>query len=396
MRTLALVALVLLLEACGFNHTNTSIEDHPEIDVGVGAMVIYPGQTAPALPRRSAGSGSAGSRGGTAGSQSSDSATRGPTMLGGMSGSLSKTQRNRQTPLGPITAIFGYPFWLFGKSIHKQADQAVQQRETGPESASQESRQAPVSGPDQLERDRVMRENREMQRLLEEGRQRRQATESPPAGRTIAEELAALERSLSRPESPAAVPEAPRATEAIDRNGDGEPDLWVFDEPRGRRELLDENHDGRVNRELRYDAQGQLIRSAEDADGDGRMESITVYARGEPVRSRSDTNGDGQVDSWSFYAEGEVARREVDRDGDGFRDLVFQYSNGSLLREEEDRNGDGRPDVVTLYQNGERSEVDEDLDFDGTPDVKSYFQAGKLIRKEVRSEDLLEQTSKGS
>ncbi|MFQ5696789.1 MAG: hypothetical protein ACE5IL_00705 [Myxococcota bacterium] len=389
MRTVVWVALALLLGACGLNHSNSAVEDHPDIDIGAGATVVYPGETTPALPRRSGASGGAGA----AGTERSDAARREPTMLGGMSGSLSKTQRNRQTPFGPITTIFGYPFWIFGKSIHRQAEEAVQSRQSEPEAEAPEPSRTTVSGPDRLERERVMRENREMQQQLE----RESARPAPRAPETtIAEELAALERSLRRPEARPTRPPAPRATDAVDRNGDGNPDLWVFDEARGRRELLDENHDGRADRELRYDAQGQLTRSAEDGDGDGRMESVTVYANGEPARRRSDSDGDGQVDSWSFFAQGELVRREVDRDGDGFRDLVFYYSAGSLLREEADRNGDGRPDVVTRYRNGEKSEVDEDLDFDGTTDVKSYFQAGKLIRKEVRSEDLLEQTSKGS
>jgi hypothetical protein len=382
MRPLALLCLVPFLFACAFDHTNTDTEDRPEIDVGTGGSIIYPGQTSPGMPSRGGGSGSSATGG-------ADDAG-GTTLLGGAGGQASTSTKSRNTPLGPLTTIFGYPFWIFGKSISEKADQAVEQRESGqPEqSASEPSR---PSTPDDLERERITRENQEMLQQL--GRRQRAAGSGGP--QTIGDELAALERSLrgAAPE-PEAAPSAPRADNAVDRNGDGRPDLWVFSEEGSRRrEVFDENHDGRPDLEHSYGPDGRLARTEEDLDGDGRFESVVVYEEGAPLRKRADTDRHAQVDTWSFYSAGELARHEVDRDGDGFRDLTLLYDRGELTREEEDKNGDGRSDLVTHYAEGQLTQRDEDLDFDGVPDVQSYYEKGKLVRREVRSEELLERHS---
>jgi hypothetical protein len=384
MRIFALLCLAPLLFACAFDHTNTDTADRPEIDVGTGGSIIYPGQTSPGMPNRSGGGGSSAS--------SEAGADAGTTMLGGAGGEASTSTKSRNTPLGPLTTIFGYPFWIFGKSLSEKADQAVEQRESGqPEESS--SGNARPSSPDDLERARIERESQEM---LQQLGQRQRATE-PGGQQSIGDELAALERSLrglpSQPQ-PEAAPSGPRAENAVDRDGDGRPDLWVFSEEGSRRrEVLDEDHDGRSDREHTYAADGRLERTEEDLDGDGRFESVVVYEDGAPLRKRMDTDQDGQVDTWSFYSGGELARHEVDRDGDGFRDLTLLYEQGELAREEEDKNGDGRPDFVTHYAEGKVSQRDEDLDFDGVPDVQSYYEEGKLVRREVHSEELLERHS---
>jgi hypothetical protein len=46
---------------------------------------------------------------------------------------------------------------------------------------------------------------------------------------------------------------------------------------------------------------------------------------------------------------------------------------------------------VTRYLNGELAERREDLDYDGTTDVASYYEGGKLVRRELTSEQVLEQ-----
>ena len=259
----------------------------------------------------------------------------------------------------------GYPFWIFGKNVHQKADRA----ESG------ETPERPPLTTDEAERQRLVAENERLRRELERG---------PPAGGgsvlrsarsgrsgasgSIAQELAALERSLGATPAPEAAP-APR---------------------RGSREARDEDGDGRLDQLLLYDANDRLSRSEEDLDGDGRLESVTVYEAGEVVRKRVDTDGDGTVDSWSFFSAGKLERHEVDRDADGFRDLVMIYADGELLREEEDRNGDGRADLTLYYDDGDVVERHEDVDFDGAPDVLSFYERGKLVRREVRSEALLE------
>ncbi len=259
-----------------------------------------------------------------------------------------------------------YPFWIFGKNVHEKADKAEGEETPG----------RPLLTTDEAERQRLVAENDRLRRELERG---------PPAGggpvvgsggsdgpgvsRSIAQELAALERSLGAgTPAPEAAP-VPR---------------------RGSREARDEDGDGRLDHLLLYDANDRLSRSEEDLDGDGRLESVTIYEAGEVVRKRVDTDGDGNVDSWSFFGDGKLERHEVDRDADGFRDLVMIYADGELLREEEDRNGDGRADLTLYYADGDVVERHEDVDFDGVPDVLSFYERGKLVRREVRSEGLLE------
>ena len=382
MRILALLCLAPFMFACAFDHTNTDTADRPEIDVGSGGSIIYPGQTSPGMPNRSGGGGSS-STGGAG-------ADAGTTMLGGAGGEATTSTKSRNTPLGPLTTIFGYPFWIFGKSLSEKADQAVERRESG-QPESDDSGQSRSATPDDLERARISRENQEIMEQLSQ-RQRAARAGEP---QSIGDELAALERSLGKvPSEPQTAPNAPRAANAVDRNGDGRPDLWVFAEDGSRRrEALDENHDGRSDLEHTYGPDGRLERTEEDLDGDGRFESVVVYKEGAPLRKRADTDRDGQVDTWSFYSDGELARHEVDRDGDGFRDLTLLYEQGELVREEEDKNGDGRSDLVTHYFAGKIQQRDEDLDFDGILDVQSYYEDGKLVRREVHSEELLERQS---
>ena len=232
---------------------------------------------------------------------------------------------------------------------------------------------------DEAERQRLVAENERLRREIERGPTQAPVGSGPVArapgaggpdlSASIAQELAALERSLG---GGTPIPEAAPAPR------------------RGSREARDEDGDGRLDHLLLYDAQDRLSRSEEDLDGDGRLESVTVYEAGEVARKRVDTDGDGNVDSWSFFSDGKLERHEVDRDADGFRDLVMIYADGELLREEEDRNGDGRADLTLYYQDGDLTERHEDIDFDGAPDVLSFYERGMLVRREVRSEDLLE------
>jgi hypothetical protein len=314
------------------------------------------------------------------------------SVIGGASGELSRSERRRDTPLGPLTALFGYPFWIFGKTLEQKAEQATG---TGGAPGSATSSTGPPNElpqtADEIERDRLQRENEELQRALQ-----RQA-ERPPAPRpeqSIADELAGLRASLDQRSAQQqqsrrlSTPE--RVREAVDRNGDGRPDLWLYEDSSGKtRQVLDENADGRPDQIHIFGPDRELLRTEEDLDGDGQPETISLYEAGQTVRRRADTNHDGVTDTWSFYENGEVVRHEVDRDGDGFRDLTLFYEEGELIREEQDANGDGRPDVVVRYSKGQISAREEDLDYDGTPDVLSFYENGKLIRKEVRSEELL-------
>ncbi|MFI5315823.1 MAG: hypothetical protein ACHQ6T_08985 [Myxococcota bacterium] len=311
----------------------------------------------------------------------------------------SSTEKKQFLPIGPL---FGYPFWVLGKSLGEKADDAKKEQMEPKAAAAPPA----VRTQDDAERDRLVRENEALRQELEQ-RARTAAPAAQPAPRAaIGDELASLERSLNRRSGATApVEAAPTAgrpllphepglgtPEARDRNGDGKPDEWIYS-ANGRpvTDALDDDFDGRVDRINHYDAKGRLVSSDEDLNGDGVMETTSLYdENGKLARRRTDSDGDGQADTWSFYKDGELVRTEIDKNGDGFRDEITIYEHGKIVRQEEDRNGDGRPDVVSIYRDGQLVEKREDLDFDGTPDVVSRYENGKLVSREASSAEVFE------
>jgi len=237
-----------------------------------------------------------------------------------------------------------------------------------------------------------------------------QASANPGQGASarpsIAEELAALQarrdgRALPPQAKPPTVAAAPQGATALptgpgvadlveDRNHDGRPDHWVYREG-GRivREVFDDHGKGMPDRILYYDATGtQVVRSEEDTNGDGRIDTWTDYKNGQIVNRRADTDGDGMVDTWTFYRDGQIVRLEQDTDGDGLPDRIEFYEGGHRVREERDRNG--KPAVITYFdKNDQPIQRDEDTDGDGVLDLRSYYRAGKLVRREVMNESAL-------
>ncbi len=409
-----LLSLLLSLGACSFAHVNEDDEARPETVIGAGATTMYPGQRGPGMgavlasppgarapapgPRGVPAPPSAGTQPGPRSTGIEPAPREELTVIGGASEDVSRSVRRRDTPLGPLTAILGYPFWIFGKSVEQKADEASQEQRSGNGTSSSSSSGSGVPRTqDDLERARLERENALL--LDEMARHASRTTVEPEAApMSIAQELAALRGRREPAPRPGGGLVAPveRAREAIDRNGDGRVDYWIYTGPGDQtREMLDENADGQPDLIRVLGPDGQLIRLEEDLDGDGLREVVSLYEGGDLVRRCADTNGDAQADTWSFYRDGEVIRHEVDRDGDGFRDLMLYYEAGELAQEEQDQNGDGRPDVTVWYRQGEIFAREEDLDYDGTPDVISHYENGKLVRKEVRSEDLLRTSPEG-
>jgi hypothetical protein len=329
------------------------------------------------------------------------------TMIGQTTEESSNSSEKKQfLPIGPL---FGYPFWFLGQTLAEKADEAKkEQSQPKPSTALPTTHTA-----DDAERDRLMHENEALRKELEQRAQAAPAAAPSAAPRAaIGDELAALERSLNRRGGATppveSAPTAGRpllpqqdpslgAPVANDRNGDGRPDEWIYS-ANGRpvTDALDDDFDGRVDRILHYDSKGRLVSSDEDLNGDGVMETTSLYEDGMLVRRRTDSNGDGQADTWSFYNGDELLRTEIDKNGDGFRDEITIYEHGKIAREEEDRNGDGRPDVVSIYRDGQLVEKREDLDFDGTPDVVSHYENGKLTSREASSSEAFEKWENGA
>lgn len=308
------------------------------------------------------------------------------TMIGGTTGERDADESDRALPfVGPLGVIVGWPLGLFRGSVDEKADRGAEDRaEEQQTSGGQQSARRPVTL-DDAERARIDGENA---RIAEELSRRSAGTRS----NSIAAELAALEKSLGNGQS--APPTAKPSQERVDRDHDGNPDLWSYRGADGNpTEELDENKDGRADRRLHYDSARRLSRTEEDLDFDGKMETFSHYEQGQLVRRRADTDADGQPDAWTFFREGEIARHEIDRDQDGFRDLVMAYEAGELTREEDDRNRDGRPDRINVFKSGELIERHDDLDFDGLSDITSYYEDGKLVRRSVSTDEAVQSWS---
>jgi hypothetical protein len=102
------------------------------------------------------------------------------------------------------------------------------------------------------------------------------------------------------------------------------------------------HHDGKINLVVYYQ-DGQRVRSEEDTDFDGRMDTWEYYgsdANGTPVvmRVERDTKGAGKPDTFETYAQQSgstvIVKREEDTDGDGQIDEVSVFQNGELVRRE--------------------------------------------------------------
>ncbi len=412
---ISLICVSLVTSACGLGYKNSANARRPEYATGMGARIIRPGDPGASMPSHMNGpagnssSSTASNNGGSSSGSSSNSGGQGGgtglTMIGGANTEVDGENTEKVFPVPGV--LLGYPFWIFGRSNSEKADKAVEERENPRVSAADPLTSLPRT-PDDAERVRVATENERLrQELMQNARDRNPARQGPDQV-SIGDELAALQRALEHQRRSGAAddiaPNLPAgrtsnvpplsAPDTADRNGDGQADVWRYNE-RGQntRELLDDDHDGVPDRTIYYDARDRVQRTEEDIDGNGQPETITMYRDGEMARRRSDSDGDGQSDAWSFYENGELVRNETDRDGDGFRDLVLIYRGGELVREEEDRNGDGRPDIASDYRGGQVVEKREDLDYDGRPDVVSFYENGKLVRRNMASEEVLEQWS---
>ena len=443
---LLLAAPLMALPACGYTNVNRSIDTHPSADMGVGATILMPSQQAPPMAVPPAGypypgappgyppgqpQGYVPGQPGYAYAPPSPGPPGGYTSIGGISQDVVGSVRVKSTPTW--TRYFTWPFALAAAPFKKAGEWASRSSTSydPAQQAAARSAGGPPIPPPPPTREQVQA-SQESAHLAELERQLAMAPGAPgappspaaaypapsptatatpsPGDRSIAGELAALRRAResAAPAPPPAVPApAPAATRlepevrglagrVEDRNGDGRPDFWAYQED-GRvvREVYDADGDGQPDKTVYYDSGGGISQMEEDVDRNGRSDAWTEYREGDPLRGRADSNADGTVDSWTFYRAGQIARHERDTDGDGFRDRLDLYEDGRLVREEEDRNADGRPDRVTWYDTaGQVFRQDDDSDGDGAVDVRSHYEGGRLARRELLTDEALAEIQK--
>jgi hypothetical protein len=399
---LAAALCALLGFGCAYADRGSDRDRTPVRDTGVGASIIYPGQSVtmpgtPATPAAPAQPGATPDPQGAA--QGSVAPGSSPvTFIGGASQDDKRSVRIEESPLYYKYLLL--PFAIAAAPFVAVADALRPEEEPGPPVPGPDhARPAPPPPPPPVDYETARLAA--MEREIED----RQPTAQAPTGasaaagsRSISDELAALQRTPVQavPEAPArpraAAPPAPAdpvfasADGIVDRDDDGRIDQWIFRED-GEivRNVFDDDGDGRPDRTLHYDRSSHRIAQVEeDTDRDGAVDSWTDYRDGVIVRRRADADRDGNVDSWSYFRGDELARHESDTTGDGFRDRVRFYASGALSREEQDNDGDGNAEVTLYYDADARiTRRDEDTDGDGRVDVISHYEDGHLTRREL-------------
>lgn len=430
---LAALLLALPLANGGCAARSSGLPNAPIFNTGASATIIRPGGAAPAMPGYGQQRYGAGGPGQASGSYSGGSsgvpgmggapgygppgqpqgypvAQQAPQvqMLGGATTIDTRQIRRKEDPLwaNPLFwpfAVVAWPLVKASQAINADKDEAFQRR-AFERIQEQTGVPMPDDSPYGARAQSQMEHERAQQQAMEEQLRQQHAGGGAPgqpggappsaAGRpslSIADELEALragaspEARAATPAGAAPVPGAAAADVAEDRSGDGRVDRWVYQSDGHKRELLDEDGDGRPERTVHYEDDGETIaRVDEDTDGDGEIDASSVYRAGVLSRRRADTNRDGEPDTSTFYENGEVARQEQDTTGDGVRDRVDFYEQGRLARRTEDGDGDGRPERITHFdEKGRPSAVEEDTDGDGLVDTRSHYAGGKLVRKEL-------------
>jgi hypothetical protein len=397
---LLLPALLMLpLAGCfAYSQGTQNTARQPTVDTGVGAAIIYPGQTAPALPQQGSG-GATGPEG-----QTAQPSTGQLTTIGGAKVDEQQNVQWREEPIWhkylmlPL-AVVAAPFKAAAEAARGEPEPGPPVPKTSPERPPAERHPPPTD----YETQQLEAMERELQR--QSGPPPRTATSAtgatPPS---IADELASLQRTPRAPEpapphrerraagvasEPSIAREGDIADGIVDRDGDGRVDMWIY-RLNGDvvRKALDQDFDGHPDTTLHYDPiTHQLARIEEDGNYDGATDAWTDYRDGQVVRRRADGDGDNVIDTWTFYRDGRITRHEQDTTGDGFRDRVGHYEAGKLVREESDSDGDGQADVTSHYDARERvTRREEDTDRDGHVDVINHYEDGRLARKELLGE----------
>jgi hypothetical protein len=411
-------------------------DDHPVVDTGVGATIIYPGQTAPTYypnsgntapapgPPVQAAPGSAPAPGtqrqappGVSATQPSGAPSSygsAPTHTSGPNGE--QTTGAPESSGAPITMIGGaekdekghlawkqeplwwkylaLPFAAIAAPFKAAADVARGEPEPGPEVPQSTPETggtgATVSAPpppapvdyetamvNQLERELDDRNRRTPSRTAAappETSDRHGSAGAAPL--SIAAELAALQRTPDN--APRPRPVAPEnATAPPPHTGNARPAAAADG-------IVDRDGDGRVDQWI-YRENGEIARIELDENADGRPDRTLHYdlASHEIRRVEEDTDGDGNADSWTDYGNGRVLRRRGDSNRDGTVDTWSFYREGEITRHEQDTTGNGFRDRVGYYEDGKLKREEHDSDGDGRADATIHYDAReRVLRRE--------------
>lgn len=181
-----------------------------------------------------------------------------------------------------------------------------------------------------------------------------------------------------------------------DTDFDGLADRWVsYANGRPALQVRDEDGDGRNDRWERFEADGRSARTL-DANRDGVKDRFFRYGPEGLEEALYDANDDKSVDRIERYRGGHRIRSEEDQDLDGtmdtFTDFGFAEGNEVVERIERRPSAPGQPYSVEIYRSeGGRTQLvqrQEDHDRDGRADVVSTYENGKLVQRAISDEAL--------
>jgi hypothetical protein len=149
---------------------------------------------------------------------------------------------------------------------------------------------------------------------------------------------------------------------------------------------------------LKYDADGngkidtvsymdgaRVVKIEIDKDEDGKVDRWEYYGRDQKIEKIGFSRaGDGKEDAWSYAdADGTVVRVEISTHRDGKVSRIEHYAQNKLVSAEEDADGDGKPDTWETYDGVRLSAIAFDTHHRGTPDRRLIYASDGTARVEV-------------
>jgi hypothetical protein len=115
---------------------------------------------------------------------------------------------------------------------------------------------------------------------------------------------------------------------------------------------------------------GKLRTLSVDANGNGKVDTVSYMDGAQIVRIEVDQNEDGKVDRWDFYGTGrQLEKVGSSRQNDGVMDMVSVHDGqGAVIRTEVSTRRDGRFDHIEYFSAGRLTRSADDTDGDGRPD----------------------------
>ena len=131
-----------------------------------------------------------------------------------------------------------------------------------------------------------------------------------------------------------------------------------------------------------YDKQtGRLQVLRYDADGDGKIDTISHMDGSRVLFIEIDKNEDGRTDRWEYYDEAQrLTKIGVSRADDGKEDAwSFARADGSIQRIDISLARDGKVTRREYYENAVMVRAEEDSDADGVVDKWETYEGDRLL-----------------